>query len=109
VHAARLEDVRVLNVQSGSEDSLELTLTVFNSPANSFFNVDIVKNDPEAFEKLGHIIKKMVKKNKYILDLEIPNFSVVPNGSYYKSIGVTFYGASEREPSAEKNKLKIKK
>lgn len=100
-NAARLEDVRILSVKPG-RDNFELKLQVKEGPSGSYFYLDIVKNDPESFEKMVHVVKKLMNRDKYKLDLDIPSFSVSPSGSYYKSEGIVFYGPTEREPNAAK-------
>jgi len=101
--AARLEDVNILSVTPG-RDNFELKLQVKDGPKDSFFYVDITKSDPDSFDKLGHIIKKMMKRSKHQLNLDIPSFSVSPSGSYYKSDGITFYETTDREPDSVKAK-----
>jgi hypothetical protein len=97
--AARLEDVRILTVIPG-KDNFQLKLQAKEAPTGSYFFLDITKSDPESFEKIMYIIKKMMHKNKYRLDLDIPSFSASPSGSYYKSDGIMFSSSSEREPNA---------
>lgn len=103
--AAKLEDVKILNVMPG-RDNFELKLQMKDGPRDSYFYVDITKSDPDSFEKLVHIIKKMMRRDKYKLDLDIPSFSASPSGSYYKSEGITFYGPADREPDGVKKKKK---
>jgi len=95
--AARLEDVKILNVMPG-RDNFELKLQTKDGPKDSYFYVDITKSDPDSFEKLVYVIKKLMRRDKYKLDLDIPSFSASPSGSYYKSEGLTFYGPAGREP-----------
>lgn len=97
--AAILEDVRILNVKSG-RDNIELKLQTKDGAKDSYFYVDIVNNDAGSFEKLAHVIKKLMLRDKYKLDLSIPSFSAFPSGSYYKSEGITFYGLSDGKPDA---------
>ncbi len=89
--AAKLEDVTVLNINPGkNDDSVKLKLRAAKGPKDSFFYVDIVKNDAEAVAKIALAIKKMKNKNEMRLTLEIPSFSMSPSGSYYRSEDVTF-------------------
>jgi hypothetical protein len=94
VFAARLEDVRILKITPG-RDNFELKLQTKNGPVDSYFVLDVMKSDPESFEKLVHIIKKVAYKDRYKLDLDIPSFSASPSGSYYRSEGITFSGVSQ--------------
>jgi hypothetical protein len=109
--AAKLEDVKVLDMKSG-QDSFELKLQTADGPSESYFFVTIVKNDPESFDKLAHIVKKLAQGDQYKLDLNIPSFSASPYGSSYRSIGIKFTGTSDREPNSVKKaqpKSKTKK
>lgn len=106
--AARLEDVKILNVITG-KDNFQLKLQAKEAPFDSYFFLDITKSDPESFDKLMHVIKKMMHKNKYRLDLDIPSFSASPSGSFYKSEGITFSSTSEREPNGVSSKKEKKK
>ncbi len=105
--AARLGDVRILNIMPG-QGNFQLKLQTKDGPRDSYFFLDITKSDPDSFDKFIHVFKKMMYKNKYRLDLDIPSFSVSPSGSYYKSDGITFSSTTEREPngvgSAKKKK-----
>lgn len=105
--AARLEDVKILNIMPGQEN-FELKLQVKDGPKDSYFYVDIVKSDPESFEKMVLVTKKLTRRDKYKLDLDIPSFSASPNGSYYKSEGIGFYGPT-REPDGVKPAKKKEK
>lgn len=106
--AARLEDVKILTVIPG-RDNFQLKLQAKEAPGDSYFFLDITKSDPDNFDKLMHVIKKMMHKNKYKLDLDIPSFSASPSGSYYKSEGINFSSPSEREPNAVGSKKGKKK
>ncbi len=88
--AERLEDVRLLNTKPGP-DNVELQLQAKQGPPGSYFFLDVTRNDPDAFNKLVHVINKMTGKDEYRLDLNIPSFSVSPNGSHYRSEGIDFY------------------
>ena len=105
--AARLEDVKILNVTPGQEN-FELKLQTKDGPKDSYFYVDIVKSDPESFEKLVQVIKKLTRQDKYKLDLDIQSFSASPNGSYYRSEGLIFSGPT-REPDGVKPAKKKEK
>ena len=105
--AARLEDVRILNIMPG-RDHFELKLQIKDGPRDSYFYVDIVKSDPDSFEKLVHVINKMRLRDKYKLDLDIPSFSASPSGSFYKSEGISFYGPADREPNGTSSTKKKK-
>jgi hypothetical protein len=106
--AARLNDVRILSVNPG-QDNFELKLQMKDGPKDSFFFVNIIKNDAESFEKLIHVVKKMGQPDGYKLDINIPSFSASPSGSYYNSVGLSFYGTSLRDPNSEKTEKKSKK
>lgn len=104
--AARLEDVKILEIKPGQEN-FELKLKAKDAPPGSFFYLDITKNDPESFEKMILVIKKLMQKEKFRLDLDIPSFSVTPSGSYYRSEGIGIFSPNEREPnSTKKSRLK---
>ncbi|MGE0529224.1 MAG: hypothetical protein AB7G93_12695 [Bdellovibrionales bacterium] len=103
-----LEDVHVLNVKPG-QNHLELKLRTKEGPKDSFFLVDIVKSDPEAFEKLAHVINELNRPDKHKLNLDIQSFSVSPSGSYYQSPGILFSGTTDSKPSAVKPDNKKKK
>jgi hypothetical protein len=91
--AARLEDVTVLDAKTGP-DSVELKLHSKDGPPGSYFFLDIIKSDPGAFEKLAHVIRKLMARDAYRLDLDIPSFSVSPSGSRYRSEGIGFHSPS---------------
>ncbi|MES3038628.1 MAG: hypothetical protein V4736_12045 [Bdellovibrionota bacterium] len=107
--AARLEDVKILSAVPG-QDSFELKLHANEGASDSFFFIEIVKSDPDSLEKMNHVFKKLMKKEKYRLDLDIMSFSVSPNGSVYRSEGIGFYGSDNRKPNnvpaAKKKKSK---
>ncbi len=103
VFAANLEDVQILNVMPGKEN-FKLKLHAKDGPGDSYFFLDILKSDPESFDKLMHVISKMMYKNKYKLDLNIPSFSLLPSGSYYRSDDITFSGTANRQPSSTKKR-----
>ncbi|NUN05104.1 MAG: hypothetical protein HUU57_05010 [Bdellovibrio sp.] len=94
--AATVNDVRVLEVKQGPE-SIELKLQSKDSRPGSYFFVNVLKTDAEAFTKLGHALSKMALKNNYRLDLDIVSFSDSPNGSYYASDRVRFIGPPEQK------------
>lgn len=100
-NAAKLEDVKILSIKPG-RDNFELKLQAKEGPASNYFYLDIVKNDPDSFEKMVHVVKKLMNRDKYKLDIDIPSFSISPSGSYYKSEGIVFYGPTDREPNAAK-------
>ena len=89
--ATLLEDVKALNMKPGREN-VELKLQKKDGPKDSYFYVDITKNDPDSFEKLVHVIKKLMRQDKYKLNLDIKSFSAFPSGSYYENQRVTFSG-----------------
>lgn len=88
-HAADLKDVKVLDIKPGT-DNYEIQMQVAYKGKSVQFSVDIVKSDPEAFSKLGLILKKVAKPSEYRIDLRIPSFSYNRNGSYYLSPSVVF-------------------
>lgn len=92
--AARLEDVKILSIVPG-HDNFELKLQSKEGPKGSYFYVDITKRDTNSFEKLVHVINKLMRRQKYKLDMDIQSFSSSPSGSYYKSEGITFYGTAK--------------
>lgn len=89
VYAMKLDDVKVLDINYG-KDNFELKLHSSEGPKDSYFYVDITKDDPKAFDKLALVIKKMRDEKKFKLDLDIPSFSPKPSGSYYRSSSVDF-------------------
>ena len=91
-HAARVEDVKVLDLKYG-KDAFELRLQIKDGPKDSYFLVDIVKEDPKAFDKLALVIEKIQRKDMK-LNLDIPSFSASPSGAYYRSLDVRFSGDS---------------
>lgn len=93
VHAAKIDDVKVLDMKY-LKGSFEVKLQVHNGKKDSYFVVDIVKEDEKAFEKLALVLKKLKGKGLK-LTLEIPSFSAHPSGAYYKSTSVTFVGSAE--------------
>jgi hypothetical protein len=103
--AAHLEDVKVLNVKSGY-DNFILKLRAKDAPADSFFYLEIVKSDPEAFEKMIFVTKKLTQGDKFRLDLNIPSFSISPSGSHYRSEGIIFTAPGEKEPNSTKSSKK---
>ncbi len=92
--AQKLDDVKILSVVPG-KDNVEVKLQMKNGPKGSYFFVDIKKADPEAFEKLVLLMKKISKKDSYKLNLDILSFSSSPSGSYYRSDSVTFSGSDK--------------
>jgi hypothetical protein len=99
--AARLEDVQILSVKPGS-DKFEMRVHAKEGEPDSYFFVDIIKSDPEAFEKINLALKKMMQKEKFRLDLDIVSFSMSPSGSSYNSDSVKFSSPMERTPNSEK-------
>jgi hypothetical protein len=99
--AARVEDVTVLdlNLKKG-KDSFEVKLQIKNGEKDSYFTVDITRDDEKAFDKLDMVLKKMKKANAFKLNLNIPSFSASPSGSYYKSEGISFSGSTATESAA---------
>lgn len=95
-HAAKLEDVTILDLKY-EKKSFEVKLQVKDAKKDSYFLIDIVKEDENAFDKLALVLKKLKKKDSFKLNLDIPSFSVSPPGSYYRSNSVTFIGSSEGE------------
>ncbi|MCB0386617.1 MAG: hypothetical protein KDD43_14590 [Bdellovibrionales bacterium] len=93
--AADLDDVKVLKVTPG-KDNVEVMMQLKDGPANSYFLIDIVKDDKAAFDKLLHVLKKQQHKTKYRLNLKIASFSDSPSGSYYVSTEVTFAGTQSK-------------
>jgi hypothetical protein len=89
--AAKLEDVKLLGAKAGA-DNFELKLQLKDGPPNSFFYIDIVKTDPDAFAKMIHVANKLMQKERYRLDMDIISFSASPSGSYYKSKDIIFRG-----------------
>lgn len=105
--AERLENVKILDVKPG-DSNVKLKMQMGNGAPESYFFIDITKNDPESFEKMILVFKKMLKKDQLRLDLNIPSFSASPSGSYYKSNDITFFVLS-REPNEVKIQKKNKK
>ncbi|MNK12018.1 hypothetical protein D3C87_300740 [compost metagenome] len=93
--AAQLEDVKILSA-TPQEQSLKLKLQTKGGSKDSYFFVDIMKNDTESFNKLVHVINKMANKERYKLNIDIPSFSASPSGSYYRSNGLTFSGVEKK-------------
>lgn len=91
LNAAEVKNVKILDMKF-NQNNLELKLRSQKGATGSYFFLEITKNDPEAFEKMSHIIKKIKYNDKYNLNLNIPSFSDSPNGSYYKSEGISFNG-----------------
>jgi hypothetical protein len=92
VFAAQVDDVLILDTKS-TQDGIELKLREKASPKDSYFYVNIVKEDKESFDKLGLVIKKLQKGRSFKLNLDIPSFSRSPSGSSYRSEYVTFSGS----------------
>jgi hypothetical protein len=91
--AAKLEDVRVLEVLPGP-DKFEFKLQKTGGPKESFFYIDIMKSDPDSFEKLSHVLRKYLRSDEYRLDLDVPSFSASPSGSSYRSLDVKVFGTA---------------
>jgi len=86
--AAKIEDVKVLDVKY-EKDSFEIKMQTKDGNKNSYFTVNVDREDDKAFEKLAHVIRKM-KTPDYKFNLDIPSFSAYPSGAYYKSTSVKF-------------------
>lgn len=87
--SAELKDVKILNT-SLSKSGIELKLQINDAPRDSFFYVDIVKTDKDAFKKIAHVMQKLEKRSAYKLNLKIVSFSASPSGSFYRSNDVVF-------------------
>lgn len=83
-----LENVKISDVTL-SKGSVRLRVQNGSSPEAYFF-VDVTRDDPKSFEKLGLVTKKLVAGEKFRLDMSIVSFSAHPGGSYYRSKDVTF-------------------
>ena len=94
--AAKLEDVVVLDITHGKEN-VELKLQAKNGPKDSYFIVDVVKNDKDSFAKLAIVLKKLKNRDNFKLSLNIPSFSMTPSGSYYRSDSVDFSGIATED------------
>ncbi len=94
--AARLEDVAILDIKY-VDDNFELKLKAKDGTKDSFFFIAIVKKDEKAFEKLALTFKKIKMKNDFKLNLDIPSFSIAPNGSFYRSNDIKFFGTVSGE------------
>lgn len=94
IQAATLNDVVLLSL-TPKKESFELKLRVKDAKENSYFLVEIGKDDEQALKKLSMVLKKIHLKNSFKLNLTIPSFSVSPPGSYYKSNYVDFTGSTE--------------
>lgn len=94
-HADPVTDVKVLDVKY-AKNSFEVKLQTKDGPKDSYFLVDIVKDDEKAFEKIALIWKKL-KHKSFKLNLNIPSFSATPSGSYYRSKDVQFEGSVDGE------------
>jgi hypothetical protein len=89
--AAKLEDVEVLAF-TPTKESITLKLHASQGPPDSYFTVDLTRTDPNTFDKLNYVMKKLENKKGYKLSLNIRNFSMSPSGSSYKSESVVFSG-----------------
>jgi hypothetical protein len=87
--AAKLENVKVLGLAAGTEN-IKVKLHAPSAPKNSWFFVDVMRDDPEAFSKLSLLLHKLTDKDNFTLDLEIDSFTPSPSGSYYRSPDVRF-------------------
>lgn len=103
--AARLQDINIMDIES-KQNSFLLKLQPQGASNESFFFLEISQSDPRSYDKLSHIVKKILYKDEYKFDLNIPSFSEYPSGSYYRSEGVTFYRTLDREPNSTKAKKK---
>jgi hypothetical protein len=89
--AAKLENVDLLGA-TPEKDTVELKLHAKSGPKGSYFFINITKTDPDSFEKLGLVIKKLERGGYFKLDLDILSFSMSPSGSHYPSESVQFVG-----------------
>ncbi|MBT7409891.1 MAG: hypothetical protein HN826_09340 [Methylococcales bacterium] len=89
--AEKLEDVEVLNSKQ-SKNGITLKLQAIKEGKESFFYVDVTKDDRNSFEKLHFVIQKLKNGAKFKLNLNIKSFSFFPSGSYYRSQSVGFSG-----------------
>jgi hypothetical protein len=87
--SAELKDVKILK-SSASDSGIELKLQLSDAPKDSFFLVDIVRTDHDAFNKIAMAMEKLEKGSEYKLNIRIPSFSASPSGSYYRSKGLVF-------------------
>ena len=94
-HAASLEDVTLLEVRPEA-GQVRLKLHTDKGPKGSFFFVTVTKKDPDSFDKLALVLKKLEDKSRFRLDLSIPSFSPSPSGSSYESGYVKFSGGGKR-------------
>ncbi len=104
--AARLENVVILGGKQGTRN-FELKIHAREGAPDSFFYLDISKSDPEAFDKLIHVIRKLTDPEGYRLDLDIPSFSVHPSGSYYRSEDINIFGVYGRAPNSNSSTTKV--
>lgn len=104
---AHLQNVRILNVNY-AKDTVQLRLQTNEGALDSYFIVDVTKDDQEGFDKLSTVLKKITLGERFKLDLNIPSFSATPSGSYYKSKDISFISATEREPNSTKKKANKK-
>lgn len=95
-NAANLDNVKILDIKQEKEN-FSLKLQDSSGAKDSYFFVDIVPEDKEAFAKLALVLKKIKLKEKFKLALVIPSFSASPSGSYYRSNGVMFKGSAAGE------------
>lgn len=86
---AELNDVQILEYVP-NKDSVRLKIHAKEQPKDGYFFLEIVKSDPQAFEKTLQVLKKVRWGAKYNLRLNIPSFSPSPSGSSYRSDAVTF-------------------
>lgn len=95
-NAAKLDNVKILDIKQEKEN-FSLKLQDSAGAKDSFFYVDIVAEDKEAFAKLALVLKKIKLQEKFKLALMIPSFSASPSGSYYRSNSVQFMGSAAGE------------
>ncbi|QLY26897.1 hypothetical protein HW988_07855 [Bdellovibrio sp. KM01] len=100
--AAQVNNVSLLDIKY-SQDKYELKLGANFEGKDTMFFVQIPKSDPDSFEKLSYVIKKLAQGDGYKLNLDIRSFTASPSGSFYRSQDVKFSGAGDREPSSPKN------
>ncbi len=91
VFADTVKNVNLVTATPG-KDNLELKFSAQIRGKTTEFSVDVIRSDPDAFEKLVTIMQKMTEGDRFTLDLNIVSFSPFPIGSYYRSNDVKFSG-----------------
>ena len=87
--AANLTDVKILELNYTNE-KVVLKLHASQGPEDSYFFVNMSKVDPDSFNKLALLAKKLAMGDRLKLNLNIRSFSVSPSGSSYQSNSVSF-------------------